>query len=86
MAEYTTHIKYYPQNASCDLDDTYPGILGAKVKVHQDFDLDELTLGFSGPSQFIRTQLRTAGHLDTKRSQHTNYQDKIRIMKGYCIR
>ena len=65
MAENTTHIMYYPQNASCDLDDTYPGILGAKVKVHQNFDLDELTLGFSGPSQFIRTQLRTVGHLDT---------------------
>ena len=69
MAEYTTHIIYYPQNARRDLDDTYPEILGAKAKVHQDFDL--------GP----RTQLRTAGHLDTKRSQHTNYQDIIWIMK-----
>ena len=72
--KYTTHIIYHPQNARHDLDDTYPEILGAKVNVHQDFDL--------GP----RTQFRTAGHLDTKRSQHTNYQDKIRIMKVYCIR
>ena len=31
MAEYTIHIMYYPQIASRDLDDTYPGILGAKV-------------------------------------------------------
>ena len=72
MAEYTTHIIYYPQNARRDLDDTHPEILGAKAKVHQDFDL--------GP----RTQLRTAGHMDTRRTQH--YQDKIRIVKVFCIR
>ena len=31
MEKHTAHIMYYPQIASRDLDDTYPGILGAKV-------------------------------------------------------
>ena len=90
MDKHTAHIIYYQQIVSLNLDDTYPGILGVKIiQVHQNFDLDELTLGFSGPSQFIRTQLRTVGHLDTViQNAVTAHKlpDKIRIIKGYCIR
>ena len=65
---------YYPQIASCDLDDTYPGILGAKFTQSPPGLLDDTHPGILGAKpvhQDIIEDSWISGYSHTKRSHST---------------
>ena len=78
---------YYPQIVSRDLDDTYPGILGAKVIQSSPGLLDDTHPGILGAKpihQDILEDSWTSGYSHTKRShstqitrQNTDHEDGI---------